>query len=485
MSDRCPLPNGRGSLNSSCPLPYGRGSLNSSIVVNVNVAQFQGKCCQQLGTDRQAAFVDVEVGRVQGLRMFAPAFVRQSRGSQTKHAARDRLPKEGEVFGTHARQRDCNDGIISQQLPGRGHCCERHGFVIVQARRVAGDSQFYVAPVRRFNCLTQTLQGGEDRLPGLFMDGANGAGQFGMVRDDVVGDAALKRSDGENRRVSTIVDSWHQGVGLLNPTAGRGNGIDGLVGPGTVARTSLNHQLEHVATRRERPDPAGDFADRESWIDMNRDRRAETLQRSLFDHVRPPFARLLGGLPNSTHGNRNLQAAGITQFLQQSERAEGDGRVRVMAAGVHHGSVAARIFRCELRLNRQGIDVATDADSLGRGLIRMAIPIDDEAEVFVGASWFEAEFGELIEEVVGGFPFLHRQLGIVVQVSANGLQHRQQVGSMSANRFIQGHVSKGVVSPRRAAERRDYRTSTGTSVARANCLSPVRNVVAPPRIAVA
>jgi hypothetical protein len=151
--------------------------------------------------------------------------------------------------------------------------------------------------------------------------------------------------------------------------------------------------------------------------------------------------------------NRAVEAAPLGDGLGRPEQHRG---VPVMAAGMHQAGPFARIGQAGLLLDRQRIDVGTDAD----GVTVSAIPQRaDDAGPSEAAMHLIAQRSEPASDEVGGPYLLKAKLGMAVQGMSDGDEFRQVV----LDEPCCVHVTlRGWNSVARSAEREQRRWPSGT-----------------------
>ena len=207
------------------------------------------------------------------------------------------------------------------------------------------------------------------------VQGADGAGHLHCFRNDVAAVAPLDGADGHHHRGGAQVHlPRHHRLQAIDDLRRGGYGVNPAPGHGAVRLDSLHQNPQAVGSRQKALWPVGDAA-HGIGEDMQAEdgaRRIVALQHALLDHqvgaalfaLRCAFLRRL---------EDELDIAGQVgaQGRQRAGHAQEDGKVGVMAAGMHHARLHAAplggdlggIGQAGLLGDRQRVHVGTQGHS--------------------------------------------------------------------------------------------------------------------------
>ena len=257
---------------------------------------------------------------------------------------------------------------------------------------------------------------GLDQIHRLRAEGARGAGNRGVLRNDVIGVAAHHLGDAQHRRVGRAHVPRDDGLQRGGDVAGRQHRVDTFLRPRAVRAPPAHGDIEerapgHLRTRRDRElaqrhvGPVVDGVDRVA---------GKPLEQPVLQHRQGPAGALLAGLEDEVH--RAVEVAG---FRQVSRRAQQHRGVPVMAAGVHLAGGAAGIGNVVRLAHRQRIHVRPKPHRL----VAVAGPQHaHHAGAADAAMHLDPPFLQLARDQIGGAMLLHAELGMGVDVVADGRQ---------------------------------------------------------------
>ena len=140
----------------------------------------------------------------------------------------------------------------------------------------------------------------------------------------------------------------------------------------------------------------------------------KALEQAVRDHRLGAGVALLARLEDAV--DRAVEALGLVQVLRRREEHR---RVPVVAAAVHAALVARLVRELVLLLHRQRVHVGAQAD---RASVVVARTRDhrDHAGLADAGVMLDAERGELLVHHARGPVLLEAELGMGVQITANG-----------------------------------------------------------------
>lgn len=138
----------------------------------------------------------------------------------------------------------------------------------------------------------------------------------------------------------------------------------------------------------------------------------EALEQAILDHLAAPAQALFGGLEDQVQGA--VEAALLCQVARRSQQ---DGGVPVVPAGVHLALVRAGIRQAGLLLDGQGVHVGAQAQHARAAAQAQRAYHAGAAQAPVHRV---APLGQARGHQVAGGEFLERQLGVRMDVMAQG-----------------------------------------------------------------
>ncbi len=169
---------------------------------------------------------------------------------------------------------------------------------------------------------------------------AQGAFQGDFIGQDIKAGAAGDGAEGEDGRGTGVFalgkDGLEQGQGL----GGEGDGVDAVVGGGGVGVTAADFQAELIGPGHDEAGAVADLADGEHGGDMEAGDGGDLVQDAKLDHEfgaahRAGGQTFFGGLQDKAETAGEL----FPEPGEQFSGAQGDGQVKIVAAGVHDAGV--------------------------------------------------------------------------------------------------------------------------------------------------
>ncbi len=252
--------------------------------------------------------------------------------------------------------------------------------------------------------------------------GAQGAGQAGFVRHDVVRGARLQLGDGEQGRLHRINVTADDGRDFRGDADGRLQGVLCLVRGGAVAADALNVDLPDLVAVQGRARTHRRLAERQQGhVVIGVDFVARiAVEQAVVDHGLGAQAVLFGGLEDQHHASaRRRIGAQVTGDAQQGRR------VAVVAAGVRDAGLGRGVLGAAVVVHGQGIHVGAQADG-GAGLASLNHRHD--ARAADAAFGRQAHVLKGVEDDLRRAAFLARELGVGVEIPTPGGHVRGEGG---------------------------------------------------------
>ena len=242
----------------------------------------------------------------------------------------------------------------------------------------------------------------------------------GAAGDDVHGLAALDDADGDYRGVQRADAARDYLLRVHDKLSRREDRVVAVVRLGAVRGLAGDVDVVEVEGRGDDAVVHAHGADLHALAGGG-DVRGEdgvhvrVLKRARLDH-RPGAAHrslLLGGLENELHAAAKL----VAHTAEHLRHAEQHGRVRVVAAGVHHAVVLAGEVQAGLLLDGQGVYVRADGHALaGLGALYQRHRAGGQGTLHA----VHAEALEELDYLLGGTEFVVAQLRVAVEVAPPG-----------------------------------------------------------------
>ncbi|RPK92834.1 hypothetical protein EES46_07905 [Streptomyces sp. ADI98-10] len=193
--------------------------------------------------------------------------------------------------------------------------------------------------------------------PGVQIQAADGAGQFGVLRDDIGGVPGLQPPPGQREPGAGVDPAGEQRGHVDGDPGGGGDKVGGQVRPGGVPAGSVERDLQPVAGRGDGPDPQPDPPDVHLRVAVHADDPPDAFQHPGRDRVdRTAGEDLLGGLEDQPHGV-GQQPLPVEPGEHES-RPEHGGGVHVVPAGVRPVGHGGPVGHARLGVrDRQRVDV--------------------------------------------------------------------------------------------------------------------------------
>ena len=127
-----------------------------------------------------------------------------------------------------------------------------------------------------------------------------------------------------------------------------------------MSATAVNRDDHLIAIGGEHARAKSNSTDAASGVHVQRDDRFDVIERSRADHQFRSFTRLFRRLENPADPRSECEMSVAMQFGDGSQRAHGNGRMSVVATGVHDTRTSTAVIHCFLILNSQRIDVGSN-----------------------------------------------------------------------------------------------------------------------------
>ena len=248
----------------------------------------------------------------------------------------------------------------------------------------------------------------------LDREGAHRALNLHHVGDDVGGLACVNHGDGHHACINRLLVAADDGLKRLHHLASHRHRVQAVVRKGSVATAAFDDDLELVAGGHHRPRAHGKFANLGARPVMHAEHRLhrEFLEQPVFDHLAGAATAFFGGLENQV--NRAIKIAVFGEVLG---RCQQHGGMAIVPAGVHLARMLAGVREGVELLHRQGIHVGAQANCAGAGA---AFDDANDARCAHATVNGNAPFGELFGHHVGGADLFKTQLGVSMDVAADG-----------------------------------------------------------------
>src|SRR5262249_40485850 len=182
-----------------------------------------------------------------------------------------------------------------------------------------------------------TVDGAQQVLADLISVGTYRELQFHIVGNDVVLGPPMDGANRDNGRVLWIVLAGNNGLPAQNGACGDHNRVHGQLGSGSMTAFAENRHIDRISvggsvSRCETHLAGGGqsgIVNRENGVRLRKAR-----VQAVCEHGGRAFDAFLGGLAYEQEGPVPL----VFVLREQHRRADGDGHVQVVPAGVHHGN---------------------------------------------------------------------------------------------------------------------------------------------------
>ncbi len=181
-----------------------------------------------------------------------------------------------------------------------------------------------------------------------------------------------------------------------------------------VAALAGDADIPAVGRGQQRAGLADDHAERDAGLVVDREHRVagKLLEQPVLDHRLGAAAALFGRLEDEVHGA--LEVALLRQHLGRAQQHRG---VAVMAAGMHAARVGRAVLEVVGLVHRQAVHVGAKPDRLHRVALAQGA---DQAGLAQAARHFETPFLQLRGHDVGGSVLLVGELGMGMDIAADG-----------------------------------------------------------------
>jgi hypothetical protein len=180
------------------------------------------------------------------------------------------------------------------------------------------------------------------------------------LRNHVVRGTAADEADRHHRRVVGRHVARHHRLQRRHDRGGRGDRVARAVRHGAVAAHALDRDVGHVGRQRDRPRHGQRGAHRHAGRVVQRVHRiaGKALEQAVFDHRARTAEVFFVGLEDQVQ-----RAVEVARCAKRLGRRQQDGRVAVVAAGVHAARVAARVGQAGGLGDGQRVHVGANAQA--------------------------------------------------------------------------------------------------------------------------
>ena len=348
--------------------------------------------------------------------------------------AGDGLQHEAEVFGGHGGQHIVKGVVVTDHFTHHGG--HELGFAgVVGGVGVGAGAQRELGRAQMGGChvAADAFEAFDKHLARFLLQGAHGAGDDGVIGNDVFHGAAGDLAHGEHGRVQRIGAARDQGLQLADDGAGHGNRVQRGVGHGRMATLAVDPDLKAQGGGHDGANAHGHLAGRQRWPVVQRKHgfAGEFLEQAVIHHGLGASASFFGWLEDQVH-----RAVKVGLLSQGGGSAQQHGGVAVVAAGMHAALVLADVPEGVDFRDGQGIHVGADADAAAGVVLAAALAVDagDDASLAQATMHGQAQGREVCGDLVAGAVLFVFELRIGVQVAAKTEQRtevRSDIGCRS------------------------------------------------------
>ena len=359
--------------------------------------------------------VEVVVGVVQGARAFAVTHLPVGAVAVANEAvsARHGLQHVGEVFGAHGGFLQLHIAWahdVGHHLTGQIAFCRvvDSGRVVALKLKSAGGAKGSAGVLGH---LAHALL---DQVKHVQAEGAHGALHFAVVGHHVGGFARVDHGDRDDARVDRFFVAADDGLKGLHHLAGHRHRVDAVVRQGGVAAFAMDGDFEFVARRHDRARAERELSERQTRPVVHAKHRlhGELGEQTVLDHFTGPTPAFFGRLEDEIH--RAVEVSVLGQMLRGGQQ---HGHMAIVTAGVHLAWVLTGVGELVELLHGQGVHVSPQTNGARAVAVFQDAHHPSLAQATVDG---DAPFGELLGHQVGGAQLLKAELGVGVDVAAQG-----------------------------------------------------------------
>ena len=246
---------------------------------------------------------------------------------------------------------------------------------------------------------------------------AHGALNDAEVGHHVGGFACVDHGDRNNAGIDWFFVAGDDGLESLNQLASHGHRVDAIVGQRCMAAFAANGNFEFVARRHDRAGADGKGAHLGAWpvVHAKHGLHGELVKHAVFDHFTRTTTTFFGRLEYEVHGAIEVAVFGEVLGSRQKH-----GGVAIVAASVHLAGVLAGMRKGVELLHGQGVNVGSEAYSSAACAAISAVHNANDTGGAHAAVNGDAPVCELLGHHIGGANFFEAQLGVRMDVFANG-----------------------------------------------------------------
>src|SRR6267378_3588987 len=253
-----------------------------------------------------------------------------------------------------------------------------------------------------------------DQRPHLVGKCADGAAEFGLAGNHIVGGPGVNLGDRQHRRFQGIDVAADNGLQRLPERHRDHNGILRAFRHRAMRAIAVDGDVEEVGARHGGPRQNRDLA----MVQIGRVVQpidliaGKFLEQAVLDHGAGAAEAFFGRLKDEMHG-----AVEIPGLREIARGAEQHGGVAVMAAAVEAAGNGRAPFQVGILFHRQRVHVGAQANALAAAAF--ALEHADHAGAAEAAMYLDAPLGQLVGHDAGGPDFLEADFGMGVQIPAD------------------------------------------------------------------
>ena len=248
-------------------------------------------------------------------------------------------------------------------------------------------------------------------------EGTHRALNFAEVGHHIGGFARMHHGHGNDTGINRFFVARDDGLKGLDQLAGHGHRINAVVWQRSMAAFAVNGDFKFIARSHDGAGADRKRAHRSAGpvVHAKDGLHGKFFKHAVFDHLAGAAAAFFGGLEDQI--NRAIKVA---VFGEMFGRCQEHGGVTVVSASVHLALVFAGVGKGVELLHGQSVNVGAQTNAAAASAAVSACQNADDASGAHAAVDGDAPIGELLGDHVGGAFFLEAQLGVRVNVFANG-----------------------------------------------------------------
>ena len=362
--------------------------------------------------------VEVVAGVVQGARPSTVAhFAVRAVAIGNEHiGAGLGLEHEREVFGAHG-------GLLRLNILGAHNACHHlacklgFGWAVDGGRVVTIEMKLGLGIKGGAQVVRNLAHARFNQVEHFNAEGAHSALNNAEVGHHIGGLTRVDHGDRNYARIDGLFVARDDGLEGLYQLACHGNRVNAVVGQGGMAAFSANGNFEFVARRHDGARADGKGTGLRTWpvVHAKHGLHGALVEHAVFDHFARTTTAFFGGLENQI--NRAIKIAVVGQMLGCRQQ---HGGVAVVTASMHFSFVLAGMCKSVELLHRQGVHVGSEAHTASASTAVSAVHHTHHTGGSHAAQNGNAPIGELLGHHIGCANFLEAQLGVGVNVFANG-----------------------------------------------------------------